>query len=130
MSDLCSDGMIQAANFGESLGYAAANIFGIGGLIESNAPTPIDKLKSQITQINDKATALNQKMQISFDTNILKLDTELLNTMKTLQTNTLTQLNSHEEKLQEEISTNRVYIASCFILVLLISFYVIFFVKI
>ena len=130
MSDLCSNGMIKAANFGESLGYAAANIFGIGGLIESNAPTPIDKLKSQISQINDKATTLNQKMQISFDTNILNLDTQLLNTMKTLQTNNLTQLNSHEEKLQEEISTNRVYIASCFILVLLISFYVIFFVKI
>ena len=130
MSDLCSGGMIQVANLGESLGYAAANIFGIGGLIESSAPTPIDKLKSQIAQINDKATTLNQKMQISFDTNILNLDTKLLQTMKTLQTNTLTQLNSHEEKLQEEISTNRVYIASCFILVLLISFYVIFFVKI
>ena len=130
MADLCSSVSIKEANWGESLGYAAANIFGLGGFIESFAPTPLDKLKSQIAQINDKATALNQNMQIKFDTNILNLDTDLLNTMKTLQTNTLTQLNLHEEKLEEEISINRIYIASCFIIVLLISFYIIFFVKI
>ena len=103
---------------------AAVNIFGLGGLFgDLGAKTGLDNLKDLVNQTNqelqdfsNQATQIFAKKQATFDTLVV-------NSFETMQENTSAMINYNVEVLQDEISSNSIYIATTFILALLLLFY-------
>jgi predicted PurR-regulated permease PerM len=126
---LCSSGSLQGENFGEALGYAAANLFGIGPVIEKAYPTPLDKLKEQISNVNSNINDIIQQDSLKFDQIQNKIDEILLADIKATYNTMLAQNNFTKETLQDEISTNQIYIAASFIFIIIVFSYLLWFTK-
>ena len=118
---ICDDPAAQYANFGESLGMAAANMFGLGGMLQGN--TGLDKLKSQISDLNSEMAKFNQDMQFNFDAQTEQIEADIINLMFNMKGNIMAVVNYNNELLNEEISSNSTYIATLFILTLIILTY-------
>jgi hypothetical protein len=128
----CTDGGSAVANFGENLGWAVADIFGIGGMIRGFSGgdnTPQSVLKSQISQVNSNITNLQRQMTIDcarLDNEIFKnilIDMNKSNQMMTAA------MNFNDELLREDISTNSMYAIVSFILILITMYYLLFTMK-
>ena len=126
---LCSSGILQGENGGEAFGYAMANLFGFGPLIEKAYPTPLDKLKDQISDVNSNINTLIQQDSLKFNQMQNKIDKTLLADIQATYNTMLAQNNFTKEILQDEISTNQIYIAASFLFILIVFSYLLWFSK-
>jgi len=128
-SSLCTNAATQAGNFGETFGYAVANMFGIGGFIKSaaggKANTALDNLNKQIASINEDTKAFAQAMNIRVIQNETKLDAGLLQGFQLGQKELYSQVQFNEEKMNDDISSNRIYIFASWALLLVMLIFLI-----
>jgi hypothetical protein len=120
----CGDANQRETQFGEQIGLTVANLFGFGGLIEQAFPTPLDKLQSQLGKTQSKTQGLVNQMslkfatlQATFDDDVTKLFTEIQKVLE--EENAF-----HDEILTEKISTNGLYIACIFTIVIIIWLFI------
>lgn len=113
------------AEFGESFGYSLLNLIGLGGLIEQHVPTPLDKLQKQI----QSEQSSNQELlnQFNLSSSIALVNTEKVNTELISATNEKlsAEMALHDEVLREKITSNTIYIAVIFIILMIIYIYII-----
>ncbi len=124
LPSLCTDIGSQGLNFLEGLGTAGLNIFGLGGLVGGlGGKTGLDGLKDQVNQTNQEIQDFSNKASLLFATYQEKFDEDVVDTFTNMQQNTSAMINYNVEILQDEISSNSIYIATTFILALLLLFY-------
>ena len=124
LPSLCTDAGTKTVNFFEGLGVAGLNIFGLGGVFTGlGGKTGLDNLKDLVNQTNQELQDFSNKASLLFDQNQVNFDTDVVNTFETMQENTSAMINYNVEILQDEISSNSIYIATTFILALLLLFY-------
>ena len=124
LPSLCTDAGAKGANFVEGLGMAAVNIFGLGGLFgDLGAKTGLDNLKDLVNQTNQELQDFSNQATQIFAEKQATFDTLFVNSFETMQENTSAMINYNVEILQDEISSNSIYIATTFILALLLLFY-------
>jgi len=124
LPSLCTDPGAQAANLAEGLGIAAANIFGLGGLIGAlGGKTGLDNLKDQVNQTTQEIQEFSNQASLAFATSQARFDTQIVQTFNSMRENNSAMLNYNVEVLQDEISSNSIYIAMTFMLALLLLFY-------
>ena len=126
----CQDGAAtRSASFGTLFGMSLANMFGLGGIISDSGGgrTALDDVRDQISSINEKTQDFNQDMQLQFDTDVIKLESQLFGNINAVWTEMRAMDAYTSEKLTEKIDSNGVYIASSFVIILIILLWIIFF---
>ena len=110
----------RLTQFNMAAQYSVLNLVGMGGIAESIMPTPLDKIQSQIQDLQSETQQyINQgalqsiKLQGSIDDSII----EEIGTMQSVLEE---EVSYHDEILREKISTNTYYIMYLFILVIII----------
>jgi predicted PurR-regulated permease PerM len=123
--EVCSSPGLAAANFGETFGLSLASMVGLGGIFgDLGAETPLDKLKAQVRSITSQVQEFNNKATQQFAKTQSEFDDQIMNSIDSMQKNNQTLLNYNNEILQDEISSNSTYVASVFVLTLIVLFYI------
>jgi hypothetical protein len=121
---ICTDPGAKAADLGENIGMAVANIFGIGGLVEGlGGQTGLDKLKSQVSTLNQEIQDFSNNASEAFAKIQAHFDNDVVSALSTMRGNTKALMDFNTEILQDEITSNKIYIASTFIFTLLLFGY-------
>lgn len=124
---ICSgDAGQMAGQWGESLGIVALNVFGLGGFLEKMVPSPLDKLKSQISSVNSEIQDLTNKMTLDSAVLQTKIDQDIMKSMQALQAEINAEIAEGEELLSEKITMNSIYIATVYVLVIILIIYLLF----
>lgn len=120
----CGDIGQRGTQFGEQLGISVANLLGFGSLIEKAAPTPLDKLQSQISKSKSSTQQLVNSMSLKFATLQGQFDKNLIRFASEFQNVLEEESALHDEILREKISTNSLYIACIFTIIILIWLFI------
>ena len=119
----------QLQQFGQSFGYSLANMFGFGGLLEQRFPTPLDKLQDKIASERSKtqdyvnnATLVATKLLATKSSRVSEQNLQLIQTNNQVLSK---EMQLHDEILREKISSNTVYIAVIFTILMIVYLYII-----
>ena len=124
---ICSgDAGQMSGQWAESLGIVALNVFGLGGFLEKMVPSPLDKLKSQISNVSSEIQDLSNKMTLDYAVAQTKIDQDIIKSMQALQAEINAEIAEGEELLSEKITMNSVYIATVYVLVIMLIIYLLF----
>lgn len=116
-----------AANMGEQYGLSIGN-FLLGGLPGSlmstfGGKTPLDKLKDKLNDINDKTHKIMQNGNIALFKAQIKINSELFTAITKGNADLIETLTYVREGLNEKITTNQIYIAFCYISIIILYIY-------
>jgi predicted PurR-regulated permease PerM len=124
---ICSgDSAQMAGQWAESLGTVALNVFGLGGFLNKMVPSPLDKLKTQISNINGEIQDLSNKMTLDYAVLQNSINKDMFSSMQALQAEINAEIAEGEELLSEKITMNSVYIATVYVLVIILIIYLLF----
>ena len=124
---ICSgDSGQMSGQWAESLGIVGLNVFGLGGFLEKMFPTPLDKLKSQISNVSSEIQDLSNKMTLDYAVAQTKIDQQMIKSMQALQSEINAEIAEGEELLSEKITMNSIYIATVYVLVIMLIIYLLF----
>lgn len=119
----------EEGQFWSSFGYSVANLFGFGGLLEQNFPTPLDKLQDKIASERSKthdyvnnATLVATKLLAKQSSTTIKQNLQLIQNNNQVLSK---EMQLHDEILREKISSNTVYIAVIFTILMIVYLYII-----
>lgn len=130
MSNSCGlNSTSQLQQFGLSFGYSLANLFGFGGLLEQKFPTPLDNLQDKIANEKSKTQDYVNNATLAA-TKLLaeKATGGIDNNLKLIRNNNQVlskEMQLHDEILREKISSNTVYIAVIFTILMIVYLYII-----
>ena len=109
----------REGEFWASWGYGIANLFGFGQLVESKAPTALDKLKSTIQDLQTKNQETVNTMSY-YSITAQSSYNELANsTFVAVKEYLEDEMKFNNEILNDEIQMNSIYIGYVFILVII-----------
>lgn len=124
MSNICSNADAYRAGEGfESFGYSILNMVGFGSIVESFAPTTLDKIKSKLQQENAKTQQLINNASLEFAKLDNKIQAATINAIKALQQVLEEEISYHNEVLREDISLNTNYIMYLYIILIVVYIY-------
>ena len=127
--DLCKSPLLQTENTAGNLGYAMANLIGIGGFLKNDGgstfQTPLDKLKLLVKSQN----ATIEQLHKDHINTILSLDTEMIKGLETeietYQQETEDYMKYNRTLLENEIDLNYIYIIFIYSILFVILIYII-----
>jgi uncharacterized phage infection (PIP) family protein YhgE len=123
-SNICSDPSQQSYQASESIGVAFLNLVGLGGIPGiAGMKTPLDKVKDQLQQVTQETQDLNTKMTQAALQGETKISRDLFFDLQTQSGYLQEVINDTNEKLEEKIISNQIYIAALFIIFLIMMFY-------
>jgi len=111
--------------FASSFGISLANMFGFGGLIEQHVPTPLDKLQKQIQDQQSSNQELLNRFTISATQALVSSEENNLDLISATNQTLNAEMALHDEILREKITSNTIYIAVIFIILMIIYIYII-----
>jgi hypothetical protein len=119
----------EEGQFWSSFLFSAANMFGFGGLLEQRFPTPLDKLQDKIASERSKTQDYVNNATLAA-TKLLaeKAKGGIDNNLKLIRNNNQVlskEMELHDEILREKISSNTVYIAVIFTILMIVYLYII-----
>ena len=128
---ICGDDgtLLKVGDTWSNVGIAIGNLFGIGGIIEKHVPTPLDKLNTQISNLNSDINDFIQTSQYELNIINSKALADINDEIKSTYNTMLSQLKYNDEILQDEISTNQIYIAASFLFIIIFFIYYLLFNK-
>ena len=89
-------------------------------------PSPLDKLKSQISNVSSEIQDLSNKMTLDYAVAQTKIDQDIIKSMQALQSEINAEIAEGEELLSEKITMNSIYIATVYVLVIMLIIYLLF----
>ena len=124
----CLSGEDLGNNLGENLGFAVLNFFGVGDFFKNatGSKTPYDKLKDQLSDINNSTQEIMQQGNLMFMNTQVSIDNDLLKAIQLGNSDIITSLNFIREGLSEKIENNQVYIIFCYLFFIVIYIYIMF----
>ena len=123
LPDVCTKGSgAYAANFAESFGMAAIGMCGLSGLF-GDGPTPLDKLKEQIKEEQQKTQSLINASSYAFAKAQEAIDGLIYQGLVIEAKAATADIKYVEEILNEKITTNSIYIAATFGMIIIIISY-------
>jgi predicted PurR-regulated permease PerM len=123
--EVCSKVGLKVENYFESFYISMGSMIGLGGLFSAfGVETPLDKLKAQVSSITNEIQQFDNVSAQNFAKSQSEFDDQILASISSMQRNNRTLVNYNTEILQDDISSNSTYIASLFILALILLFYI------
>ena len=115
-----------AKNWGENLGFAALNMFGMGDFVKNltGTKTPLDQLNDSLAEINNETQQIIQQGNLLFAKTQVSIDEDLLTAIQTGNADLIESINFIREQLQEKITTNQIYIIFCYLFFIVIYIYI------
>jgi len=89
-------------------------------------PSPLDKLKSQISNVSSEIQDLSNKMTLDYAVAQTKINQDIIKSMQALQSEINAEIAEGEELLSEKITMNSIYIATVYVLVIMLIIYLLF----
>ena len=118
--NICKDPDKYRAGQGwKSFGISCLNLVGMGGILESNSPTSLDKIQQQISKIQSENQQYTNDMSYYAIQAQSKMNQQTLAAFKGVEAYMNEEMKFNDEILQEKITLNTYYIAYLFVLVII-----------
>lgn len=123
----CISGGQRAANAGEQFGLSFGNFIfgGLPGTLMSTfgGKTPLDKLQDKLGDLNDQTQQFMQNGNLALFKAQITINNDLFDVIKLGNSDIIETLKYIREGLSQKITTNQVYIAFCYISIIILYIY-------